>query len=428
VYDQKLSFYSFSQETLSNPQWYERFNTKVGVGDAIGVTRHNKVLLEYVAQETNTSAFADLGTTEQRVVRDDAEERYASYAFLRQSGNQHGNLKVDLQNDFTTGDNRYPKNRQKILHFLDKYSNTAIAKVTQYEGTSFAQSSGRGGGCGGRSGNGKSHDNFDKEYWKDKTCYKCEKNRRPANKCPKKSNNYNNEKSMASTASHVKKLKKDFKSMNKAFTTVDTQLEKLKEVDSDLSGYEDDDDQSHFQMDAALQFAQVDKECEPTITNLFKQAGSSVKIDLREVILLDSQSTMDLFFNAALVSKISKSRSSMRLKSNVSTMLVTRKAAMPGYNKGVWFSTRAITNIIALSNLIQQYRLTYDSEVRCLLYTGSLKASRIWNFICASVDYTFMIQGTKIILLSSTLFLKTRKVSGRGRSRVQSSHKLCTRL
>jgi hypothetical protein len=35
----------------------------------------------------------------------------------------------------------------------------------------------------------KNHDNFDKEYWKDKTCYKCEKKGHPANKCPKKSNN-----------------------------------------------------------------------------------------------------------------------------------------------------------------------------------------------------------------------------------------------
>jgi ribosomal protein L15 len=47
VYDQELSFYSFRQETLSNPQWYERFNTKVDVGDAIGVTLQHKVLLEY---------------------------------------------------------------------------------------------------------------------------------------------------------------------------------------------------------------------------------------------------------------------------------------------------------------------------------------------------------------------------------------------
>jgi hypothetical protein len=74
VYAQELSFYSFRQETLSNPQWYERFNTKVDVGDAIGVTLQHKVLFEYVAQGAHASAFTDLGVLEQRVVRDDADE------------------------------------------------------------------------------------------------------------------------------------------------------------------------------------------------------------------------------------------------------------------------------------------------------------------------------------------------------------------
>jgi hypothetical protein len=61
VYDQELSFYSFKQETLSNPQWYEIFNTKVDVGEAIDVTRQHKVLLDYVAQESYTKSFEGLG-------------------------------------------------------------------------------------------------------------------------------------------------------------------------------------------------------------------------------------------------------------------------------------------------------------------------------------------------------------------------------
>jgi hypothetical protein len=115
-------------------------------------------------------------------------------------------------------------------------------------------------------------------------------------------------------------------------------------------------------MDAALQFAQVEKDFEPRIEKLFKQAGSSVDIDLREVILLDSQSTMDLFCNADLVIKTFKSTTSMRLKNSGGTLVVTRKATMPGYNRDVWFNTRAITNIINLSNLIQQYCVTYESD------------------------------------------------------------------
>jgi hypothetical protein len=158
VYDQEFSFYSFKKDNLSNLQWYQHFNTKVDVSGVIRVTLQHKVLLEYVAQESYTRAFTDLGPVEQQLVRDDAEDRYVSYTFLRQSGTQHGNLKVDLQNNFTTGDNRYPNNRQQTLHLLDKYSKTVVAKVTHSEGTSFPQNGGRGDGNRSISGNGKFHD------------------------------------------------------------------------------------------------------------------------------------------------------------------------------------------------------------------------------------------------------------------------------
>jgi hypothetical protein len=49
VYNQELGFYSFWQERMSNLEWYKKFNTKVDVGSAIGVTQQHKVLLENVA-------------------------------------------------------------------------------------------------------------------------------------------------------------------------------------------------------------------------------------------------------------------------------------------------------------------------------------------------------------------------------------------
>jgi hypothetical protein len=304
----------------------------------------------------------DLGPVEQQLVRDDSEERWVSYAFLCQSGTQHGNLKVYLQKKFTTGDTHYPKNHRQTLHLLDKYSKTVISKVTHSEGTSFAQKGVRGGGNQSSSGNGKGRDSstYDKKYWNDKEWYKRHKKGHPATHFPKKPSD-GDARSTASAASSVKKNKKDLKSIKKAFTMVNTQLAQLKEADSDISE-SDGEEASHFQVDQASQFAQLDKKFEPIIAKLFKQARSSIKLDLKEVILLGSQSTMDLFCNTALVSKISKSRSNMRLKSNGGTTVVTRKTTMEGYNNTVWFSTQAITNIIALWNLIDQYRVTYDSE------------------------------------------------------------------
>jgi uncharacterized protein YodC (DUF2158 family) len=122
----------------------------------------------------------------------------------------------------------------------------------------------------------------------------------------------------------------------------------------------------------------VEHKFEPQITKLFKQAwskrevrnnsklvqaaGTRIKLDHREVILLDSQSTMDLICNRALVKKTFRASKSMRLKSKGGTMVVTKKAEMAGYNMHVWYDKNAITNILALSNVNKQYRVTYDSD------------------------------------------------------------------
>ena len=76
AYNQELGFYTFRKDNLSNLQWYERFNTKVDVGDAIGVTQQHKVILEYVTQELYTQTSSAPTEAEQLVTREDSEERY----------------------------------------------------------------------------------------------------------------------------------------------------------------------------------------------------------------------------------------------------------------------------------------------------------------------------------------------------------------
>jgi predicted nucleic acid-binding Zn-ribbon protein len=85
---------------------------------------------------------------------------------------------------------------------------------------------------------------------------------------------------LASTASSVQKLKKDIKSIKKEFAMVNTQIVQLKEADSEISESEGDEEASHFQVDQALQFAQVDNKSEPRIANIFKQTSSLIKLDL----------------------------------------------------------------------------------------------------------------------------------------------------
>jgi hypothetical protein len=142
---------------------------------------------------------------------------------------------------WTTGENQYPKTRQQTLHLLDKYSKTVVARVTQSVGTSFTQKSGQGGSRGSN-GNGKGSDSstYDKNYWKDKECYKCHKKGHPEMHCPKKPSD-DDDISLESTASSVNKLKNDLKSIKKSFTMVNTQLAQFKEADSDISESEGDE-------------------------------------------------------------------------------------------------------------------------------------------------------------------------------------------
>jgi hypothetical protein len=200
-----------------------------------------------VAQEhavgVAVATFDSLTDAVKDEVQKDAEEQCISYVFLRQSGPQHAKLKMDLQNDFTTGENKCPKTRQATLHLLDKHAKTALTKPSSSEGASFAQGAGGGGG-GGAKGKKKNKEAHDKACWKDVTCYACQEKGHPANHCP--NNDKKEDDDAASTANSVSKLKKDFKKMSKAFTTDNAKLEQLKESELDLSGSEGEE-ASHFQ-------------------------------------------------------------------------------------------------------------------------------------------------------------------------------------
>jgi hypothetical protein len=163
--------------------------------------------------------------------------------------------------------------------------------------------------------------------------------RHPATHCPNR-NDEDDTKSRSSQAKSVKKLEKEVKSMKKAFA----QLMETKD-DSEISESDSSQWESHFQATRdGLQFTQVEREFEPRIAQLFKQThGSNVKLDLREVILLDSQSTMDLICNPNLVKKAFRSSTAMKLKRSDSSPLQAQKPSFLG--------RPSATNITCVSRL-----------------------------------------------------------------------------
>ena len=126
VYKQELSLYGFHQNTMTNYQWYERFNTKVDVGTSIGVTRQYPVLLEWNTQSTHSASHQDINNDQNIEIPKDAEERYLIYIFLKHSAKTSEKLRTNLSDDYTTGENKYPTSRQENLHYLEKHIKSVV--------------------------------------------------------------------------------------------------------------------------------------------------------------------------------------------------------------------------------------------------------------------------------------------------------------
>jgi hypothetical protein len=63
------------------------------------------------------------------------------------------------------------------------------------------------------------------------------------------------------------------------------------------------------------------------------------------------------------MSRIRKASHVLIMTSNGGDLKITKQGKFPGYKFWVWFSKKAINNIICLKNLIKIYRITYDSKV-----------------------------------------------------------------
>jgi hypothetical protein len=81
----------------------------------------------------------------------------------------------------------------------------------------------------------------------------------------------------------------------------------------------------------------------------------------RAWVLLDNQSTVDVFYNSRLLRNIRKSDRHMDIHCNAGVMSTSLVGDLPGYGE-VWFHKNGIANILSLARVNEKYRVTYNSE------------------------------------------------------------------
>lgn len=80
----------------------------------------------------------------------------------------------------------------------------------------------------------------------------------------------------------------------------------------------------------------------------------------KDWILLDNQSTVDVFYNRKLLRNIRKANTGMEIHCNAGTTTTRMIGDLPGYGT-VWFHPEGISNILSLSRVSKKYRVTFDS-------------------------------------------------------------------
>ena len=110
--------------------------------------------------------------------------------------------------------------------------------------------------------------------------------------------------------------------------------------------------------DSLWSFAQVGLQLSNLVPTKIKHKTS----DLKNLILLDNQSSEDLFGNKELLTNIHKTRSTLQLNTNGGVISTNMKGTLPHYGE-VWYNPAAITNIISMAKMKDKgCTITYDSS------------------------------------------------------------------
>ena len=308
----RSKFYSFRQSSrMTNADYLRMFKGLVDAVEHLNGdlgTDHPVITERILASGGDPDDEADWAMMKETL----REEYLAMHLFLHADVKRYGALIANIQNDFVTGHDKYPKDMNKAYDMLVNYvSPTRLYNADDQDGgMSFYQDDGQRGGPGRGTGRGGGRDTAGRGRGRGRG---------------------------SGTGRILAEPDNDEDNHANA------------EEEQELGGTRNSNNDSQPYSDASFNIC--------TVEQLVLMHGLPLLW-----LLLDSCSTADIFANANLLSDIHHAPNPIWVRCNAGRIQLTQQGYFGNYPYPVWYNPKGVANILSLYNVTKHYRVTMDSS------------------------------------------------------------------
>ena len=319
------SFFLMNQGNDSIVEYGDRFTAHRGVLEEMKAAVADEAMMEIVLKQQQIDASKATSDQKQAAIIEGREQLMAMAHFMGADKRRFGRLQEEVENDFLKGRDDFPKTVIASMNLLSNYKmdprNMVQVHRPANDGVAFTNVGNENGQEQGTTLTNTG--NRDKSHIK---CFNCQEMGHYANQCTK---------------------------------TRETNQESATQLLMDaLESDELDDDD-----DIGFAFQQDGTEIHKTYKHTLVD-GPTINVTLNQPrgkvnpmwILLDSQSTCDVFSNKKLLKDIHKSTISLEIHCNAGKTTTNMRGTLPGYGE-VWYHPTGIANILSLARVKNKYHL-----------------------------------------------------------------------
>ena len=328
---------------MSDSEYLEKFRTRMSVIDSAGgtINMHHGLVTDALASQGLTRATAS--AAEMITSNAAARNRWEAVCFLlRSDQHRYGKLIQELANDYNKGRDCYPESLTEAYELM-LHDDRGHDNRPRTHGDSGVAFNAVGDVAAGPATGTKAQAN----PRPDVTCNRCRRTGHFANKC-----------------AETKALDGTVLATATAEEAGPVAVPAVVEVPSVTGAvhatirFEDEGDRYDFQ------FLNDGEEVHQLNDGVLhsQHKGATGQPVPSSWILLDNQSTVDVFSNGALLRNIRKSDTSCRISCNAGIVTTQLVGDLDGYPNPVWYHPEGIANILSLHRVGQTCRIRYDNQ------------------------------------------------------------------